>query len=208
MRSARGFLVPALVLALAIVIAVLALDARSWDQGLRDGDALYSTSSSAASWHGSPRLPADPARRLLGIADDLKSRHALQRYVATAARRGRLDNATDVAADRAETETALAGVGRSSDPVAASQALTLLGILTFSDFARGGGKSAGQAEAALAYFDSAVRIDPTNDAAKYDLELALQALTARGVRVGPGSGTGTGSTGRQGAGSGTPGRGY
>ena len=113
-------------------------------------------------------------------------------------RRGRLDNAVQVAADRADAEVALSAVARSDDPDKASQALTLLGVLAFSDFARSGRNSAGLADAAVSAFDSAVRIDPENEAAKYDLELVLKALSARGVRVEPGSGSGVGSTGRRG----------
>lgn len=207
MNSARGFVVPALLLAIAVFVAVLAGDVRQWGQTLKNGDALYSTSPAAASWRGSSRLPIGVAERLLAIPDDLAARRALQRFRATAYRRGRLDNATDVAADRAETESALSNVAQSHDAARAAQARTLLGVLTFGDFARGG-NSAGQAEAAIAYFDSAVRTDPSNEAAKFDLELALRALAARGVRVGPGSGSGTGSTGRRGAGGGLPGRGY
>src|SRR5207342_3221536 len=105
-------------------------------------------------------------------------------------------------------ETALAAVTQSGGAARSAQARTLLGILTFEDFARGGGGDAGQAEAAIAYFDGAVRSEPSSDAARFDLELALRALAARGVRVGPGSGSGTGSTGRRGAGGGLPGRGY
>jgi hypothetical protein len=207
-KAARGFVVPAIVLAIAVFVALLAADVRSRGDALSSGDALLSATPATASWRGSSRLPAGLAEELLAIDDDLAARRALQRFRATAFRRGRLDNAIDVAADRAETEAALAAVARSSDAAKATQARTLLGVLTFSDFARGGGKSAGQAEAAIAYFDGAVRIDPSNEAAKYDLELALRALAARGVRVGQGSGGATGSTGRKGAGGGIPGRGY
>jgi hypothetical protein len=208
MRAARGFAAPALLLALAIVTAVLAGDVYRWGQAMSEGDALYSTSPQAASWHASTLLPSDPAKRLLAISDDLAARRALQRFRATAYRRARLDNAVDVAGDRAETETALAGVAQNGDAARSSQARTLLGILTFGDFARGGGNDVGQADAAVAYFDGAVRGDPSNTAARFDLELALRALAARGLRVGPGSGNATGSTGHRGAGGGVPGRGY
>ena len=53
-----------------------------------------------------------------------------------------------------------------------------------------------------------MRADPENAVAKYDLELALRALLAQGVRVGAGQQTGAGSTGRRGAGGGVPGSGY
>jgi hypothetical protein len=201
-------MLPALLAAAALVVTALALDVHRWEEAMAQGDATYSAAPRKASWHASSLLPADPAARLLGVADDVAARRALQGYLAVAHRRARLDNAIDVAADRAGAETALAGVAQSGDRARAAQAQTLLGILTFQDFARGGSDVGGQAEAAVAYFDGAVRSDPSSDAARFDLELALRALAARGVRVGPGSGTGTGSTGRRGAGGGLPGRGY
>ena len=208
MRTARGFVLPVVLLALAVVVAALAVDVHRWGRAMAEGDAAYAATPQRASWHTSTLLPADPAARVLALPDDIAARRALQRYLAAAHRRARLDNAIDVAADRARAETALAAVAQSGDAVRSAQARTLLGILTFEDFARGGGGDAGQAEAAVAYFDGAVRSDPSSDAARFDLELALRALAARGVRVGPGSGSGTGSTGRRGAGGGLPGRGY
>ena len=209
MRAARGFVLPAMLLAFAVVAALLAVDVHRWGRALTAGDAVYAATPQKASWASSSWLPADPAARLLAFSDDVEARRALQLYLATAHRRGRLDNAVDVAADRARTEAALAAVAQGGDAPRSAQARTLLGILTFQDFARGGGGGdAGQAEAAVSYFDAALRSDPTSDAARFDLELALRALAARGVRVGPGSGTATGATGRKGAGGGLPGRGY
>jgi hypothetical protein len=208
MSTARGFAVPLLLLAVALVVSALAIDVHGWDEAVKRGDGVYATTPRKASWHASSWLPNDPAARLLGVSDDVAARRALQRYLTVAHRRARLDNAIDVAADRASAETALASVALSGGAARSAQARTLLGILTFQDFARGGSDVGGQAEAAVAYFDGAVRTDPSSGAARFDLELALRALAARGVRVGPGSGTGTGSTGHRGAGGGLPGRGY
>lgn len=207
MKHALRFLVPAVLAVLAILVALLAADVRAWGDAVGSGDALYSASPSTASWRPSARLPSGLSDWLLGVGDDVAARRALQRFRATANTRARLDNAVEVAAARAATESALAAVARSRNPATAAQARTLLGVLAFGDFARGG-ESATQAEAAISDFDGAVRIDPGNETAKYDLELALGALAARGVRVGPGSGSGTGSTGRRGGGSGVPGQGY
>jgi len=65
-----------------------------------------------------------------------------------------------------------------------------------------------QAQASLTDFEDAVRADPDNELAKYDLELALRVLLAQGIRVGAGQQTGAGSSGRRGAGGGVPGNGY
>jgi hypothetical protein len=63
-------------------------------------------------------------------------------------------------------------------------------------------------ERSVADFQSAVQLDPANDDAKYNLELLLRELLARGVRPGSnGSSTGP-AKGHKGAGGGQPGRGY
>ncbi len=208
MRAVRGYLLPAALVLVAVVLALLAADLRAEEDALASGDARYASTPGRAEWRASSVLPAGAARRLLATEDDVAAREALRGFRATAFRRGRLDNAVQVAADRADAEVALGEVARSDDVDKASQALTLLGVLAFSDFARSGRNSAGLADAAVSAFDAAVRLDPDNEAAKYDLELALEALQARGVRIEPGSGSGIGSTGRRGGGGGTPGNGY
>lgn len=195
--------VPAIVLlALAVGVALLAADVRGWQRTLAVGDATPN-----ATWDASPRVPANAAARMLGLMDDVRVRRAIRRYRRTVSVRARLDNALGATAERASTETALAALanGRGSR---ASQAATLLGVLTFGDLARGGGRDSSQAETAIGNFQSAVRADPSNELAKFDLELALRVLEARGVRVGPGAGSGAGATGHKGAGTGTPGKGY
>lgn len=208
MRPARGFVLPAVLLVAALALAALVADVRAQRDALEAGDARYATAPGRATWRTSSRLPERAAGRLLAIDDDVRAREAIRKFRSTAYRRGRLDNASEVAAARADAEVALAAVARSRDAAQASQALTLLGILAYGDFARSGRNSAGLAEAAVSSFDGAVRLDPDNEAAKYDLELALKALAARGVRIGPGRGAGIGPTGRRGAGGGIPGHGY
>ena len=196
-------LAPALVLLLlAVGAALLAADVRGWQRTFETDDAIPN-----ATWGAAPRVPGDLAGRLLGVADDVAVRRAIERYRRTVSVRARLDNALGVTAERAATETDLAAIAN-GEGQRASQAATLLGVLTFGDLARGGGRDTSQAETAIGNFQSAVRADPSNELAKFDLELALRELEARGVRVGPSTGTGTGARGRRGAGAGTPGKGY
>ena len=88
----------------------------------------------------------------------------------------------------------------------ASQASTLLGVLVVSAGRVVGGVNAD--DRARAEFEAAIRADPSNLAAKYDLELLLRRTRATATRQGPGSGSGSRGSGKRGAGSGTPGRGY
>jgi len=125
----------------------------------------------------------------------------------TVSTRARLDNALGVTAARARAETELGAVARGSGP-RASQAGALLGVLAFGDLARGGGRDPSQAETAIGDFENAVRADPDDEIAKFDLELVVRLLAAHGRRFGVTGGGGVGSTGRRGAGGGTPGKGY
>jgi hypothetical protein len=176
----------ALVLAaLAALSALAGADVRSARSALASGDAVYAASPSRASWTAPAHL-GGMAEALLGTHDDVQLREALQQYVDAASLHLRLDNAVDVES--------------------ASQALTLLGILAFEASAADGSQS--QVDAAISDFTDAVRDDPTNEQAAYDLELLLRLAAAHGSRVQPGPGGGFGTTGRRGAGGGQPGSGY
>ncbi len=201
--------VPAVVLLfLAAAAALLAADVRSWQRTLRGDDALFAAAAGRPTWSAPARVPFHLAERLLGVGDDFAARQAIRLFRENVSVPARLDNAMAVAAARARTENALAAVARAGDPHRASQAGTLLGILAFGDLARGGGTDPSQAEASIADFEGAVRADPADETAKYDLELVLRLLTARGVRTGPTTQSSPGSTGRHGAAGGTPGQGY
>ena len=196
----------ALVLAvLAVLSALAAGDVRSVHSALAGGDAVYAASPSRASWTA-PAHVGGTAEALLGTHDEVRLREALQQYVDAASLHLRLDNAVDVESARARAQDALDRLSRDRDPRRASQALTLLGILAFEASAAGGSQS--QVDAAISDFTDAVRDDPTNEQAAYDLELLFRLAAAYGSRVQPGPGGGFGTTGRRGAGGGQPGSGY
>ena len=163
----------ALLAALAVLVALLAADVRSWPTALSSGDRVYAASPSRATWRPTTRLGA-LAQNLLGVRDALRLRRALELYRESASVPQRLDNALAVQKARTEARDALAATAGDS-PQHASQALTLLGIM-----AAGDGSS--QVDAALSDFTDAVRADPGNELAKYDLELLLRLTAAHGVR--------------------------
>lgn len=188
--------------ALAVFAALLAGDVRSWPQALSQGDAAYAVTPQSATWAASTRL-GGTAQALLGTGDDIAFRRALQLYRIAQSTPNRLDTAVELQTQRSEADSALSRVARGAD---ASQADTLLGVLAFDESANGAGSNA--ADAAIADFSSAVRADPTNVAAKFDLELMLRLVQARGSRTGAGPGGTFGRGGRRGAGGGVPGNGY
>jgi hypothetical protein len=191
--------------AAAAAAAVLAVDVRTANRALRDGDAAYAAAPGHVSWRADATLGGS-ARSLLGIDADLRVRTALQLATAAHDSRLRLDNGVAVETLRARAQDALSRVANGSDRAAASQARTLLGILAFSSSANGGDQSG--VDAALAAFTDAIRAAPSNPDPKYDLELLLRLTSVEGTRTGQGEGGGFGRGGRQGSGGGTPGRGY
>jgi hypothetical protein len=201
----RRVAVAVVLTALGLACAVLAADVRAWQASLRDGDAIYAASPAQASWTPPTRLGGLSAG-LLGVSDDVAARRALQRYAAAANLGLRLDNALAVQNIRAQAQDALTRVAADGNGARAGQALTLLGVLTFGGTATGAQQD--QVDAAASDFADAIRADPSNNAAKFDLELLLRQSIAHGTRTGQGLGGGFGRGGRRGAGGGSPGRGY
>lgn len=199
--------VAAVLVALAAFVALLSLDVGTWQDSLRSGDARYRAAPADARWRASPILPFGAARSLLAVGDDLAARRAIRLFRLSYGVHGRLDTAVQTQGARAVAELALADVTRSRDPQRAAQASDLLGVLAFGDLGRRG-RDASQAERAVSAFANAVRLDPSDDAAKFNLELALRVFQARGVRPGASPSTGGRGTGRHGAGTGSPGTGY
>lgn len=182
--------------------AALAHDARSWCDALKSGDEVYAHAPAQARWTSGTWLPADPVGRAVDASRDVDLRRAVQLYVAAVHARRGFDAGETRSRVRSAAESALAAVAAESSPKAASQANDLLGVLQAL------GPRGTEDELAVASFRAAVRVDPSNLDAKINLELALRRLRATQIRHGPGTGSGTRGTGRRGAGSGTPGRGY
>jgi hypothetical protein len=180
----------------AVLAVLLARDVRSWRDAVVQGDAVYAVAPPRATWTPSTLL-GGASETLLGIGDDLELRRALQLYREAEATPNRLDTAVERQSLRAQAARALA---RASNGTHASQAETLLGILAY-DGTNG-------ADAAIANFTNAVRADPSNAAAKFDLELMLRLTAAQGSRSGAGPGGAFGRGGRRGAGGGVAGSGY
>jgi hypothetical protein len=213
-KATVGFVAALVLLVLAGATALLASDVHTWQRTLRSDDALLHASPRLATWRPQTHL-SSLAEHVLGVHDDVDARRAIALFLDNVNVPVRLDNAQQVALRRGRAEQALAAVARDSSGARASQAETLLGVLVFTDvgpsndpFEETTGIDPDQAQASLADFEDAVRADPENALAKYDLELALRVLLSQGIRVGAGQQTGAGSSGRRGAGGGVPGNGY
>jgi hypothetical protein len=207
MRPAR--LVLALVLLLAAVAAVLfAADLRSWNDAVRTGDAQYARDPSGAVWSAATVLPFDPALHVLGLSNQLAFRRAAATFAPLEAAGNGIDNGYRESLARGTLETVLTGIANGSDRRVDSDAENLLGILAFADSQQLGPNTPAPVERSVAAFQAAVQLDPANEAAKYNLELLLHTLVAKGVRTGSNNSSGGPSKGHRGAGGGLPGRGY
>jgi hypothetical protein len=203
-RIAKLLAAVALVVA-AVLVALLAADVRSWPEALSSGDAVYAASPSSATWKPPTHL-GNLSRSVLGVTADVEYRRALRLFRLSAGQQLRIDNALDVSTARGQAQDALGRVARDSNAKRASQARTLLGVLAFTAVGEGGGPA--QLSQAVLDFDDAIRIDPSNESAKYDLELLLRLSAAHGVRASAGPGPPIDARGRNGAGAGFAGSGY
>lgn len=195
-------------LALSAFAALLAADLRSWRSAVGRGDALFAQRPAAARWSTSTLLPFDPALHALALGDQLALRRAARRFVAVAAEGNGLDNGFSESAQRGALENALTSLARTPDRARASEADELLGMLAFVDSRQRGPSGPAPVERSEAAFAAAVQADPSNTAAKYDLELLLRNLLAKGVRPGSNNSGGGPAKGHKGAAGGQPGRGY
>ncbi|MEP7334687.1 MAG: hypothetical protein ABI717_02805 [Actinomycetota bacterium] len=202
MRASR-LIAAGLALVIAAVLALLAADVRAWRDTMRADDLRFQLSGASESdWDTATLLPRGVSRGMLDVDDDRALRRGVAAFRAADRARGFARPRVRGAAEAALAEVAAGG----GAPAQASQAFDLLGILAFSDSTSG--RRATPVERSLAAFENAVRRDPDNTAAKYNLELLLRLLEAEGERRGPNPAPGPRGSGRRGAGTGTPGQGY
>jgi hypothetical protein len=196
-----------LALVAAVFAALLAADLRSWHDGVSNGDTEYAQSPASAAWSTPTLLPFHLARGILGISDQIAFRRAAQKFVAVHALGCGYDNCYSEGRARADLETILTNLGRGADPARDARADNLLGILAYADTRSTGATKAAPVDRAVADFQSAVQLDPANTDAKFNLEWVQRSLVTHGSRAGSSSGNGS-KNGHNGAGGGTPGKGY
>lgn len=200
----------ALCLLLAATLALAALDVSRWDEAIASGDVRYRWAPADGKlWQADDRAPFGAGRRLLGIEDDRVFREAVR-----ALRVSRLDDPTvsdpELAIRRNEAQARLeAIVTRDGDDARRSRAAGLLGVLGLSRLLYEAEEREALLAATVASLRLAIALDPGNDEAKYNLELAYQR--GRGLELNEGSGGANpapGGSGSKGAGAGDAGSGY
>jgi hypothetical protein len=199
-------------LVLALALGLLALDVARSRDALAQGDVEYRvTPEETGLWRAPTIIPFDLAVSLLGTEDDVEVRRAVR-----SVKLARLD---DPSASVSDPELALlrndaqarldalvaGGVGAKEK----SRAAGLLGVLGLARLVSETQDRVALLSSTVANLQLAIALDPSNDDAKYNLELALQR--ARGVQLTEGAGgqnPSPGGSGSSGAGAGEPGSGY
>lgn len=197
-------------LALAAAVFLLAADVARWRASLAAGDVRYRmTPEEGDLWQPAALVPLGLGREALGVGDDVAWRRAVRAF-----RLSRLDEQFDSDAEltllRNEARARLLAIAEGGDdPRRRSNAANLLGVLSLAAAASETQDRALLLQNAVAAFEDAIELDPANDEAKHNLELALQR--GRGIQIAEGSGGPNplpGGSGAAGAGAGDPGSGY
>lgn len=193
-------------LGLAVLTAAAAEAARTWPDGLREGDVRYRAVPLVGDpWPESPRA----VRELLAVNDDLRFRRALWAYRVSEQRVRRSQEEFGGAELRAQTETLLGGLAASDpDPARRSSAATILGVLAYGESVRSSQGGDVFLQRSLRSFREAIQLDPSNDEAKFDLELLLDLASSANASGGSAGGPGGPETDVGGAGTTRPGEGY
>jgi hypothetical protein len=171
----------ALCAALAVLLALFARDVTRWPVTIRSDDVAAADPAHAGrvSWRVNEALPFSPARAALGIGDDAVYRRAAVAFRRAYTRDPDFERSTVGTNARIRAETALAREIRSDpDRRRASAASNLLGILALVDAAA---STTGNAplDRSVFEFQDAIRLDPSNEQAKANLEMLYQQTSLK-----------------------------
>jgi hypothetical protein len=196
--------VTALILAaLATLLVLFALDARAWQTSVRRDDMRFRALLDHGNlWKPATILPGDPAGAVLGTSDTVAWRHALQSfwYTHIGANPQAQEGLPKLRA-RAQSEL-LDLMSAAKTPAERSGAANLLGVLVITTPLSAGSQTAQiqVLKQSIQYFQQAVELDPSNAAAKQNLELVLRVTRpgkgpiGKDAHAGFGFGRGHGNT--------------
>jgi hypothetical protein len=189
-----------------VLLVLLGHDVRSW-QSTQHRDALVATLQPATPVSLTPStvLPATVSETALGAG---RNRHWLDAIQKFALAYQETENAdalgptTYALLDKGEA--ALNKLTQDPNPARASQAYNLLAVLVFRQAYPGSGVNAGLVGNALIDLQDAVGLDPQNELAKENLELALRVAVAVHATVKKAPSTGNAASNRRKGGEGGP----
>jgi hypothetical protein len=195
---------------LSLFLVVLAVDVVRSHEALASGDDDYvTTPKEGGLWQPGTLGASTISRKVLGVDDDLSFREAV-RALRVSQRDEPTDSSPEAILRRAKAQKLLQDVSTSDpDPRRRSRAMSLLSVLLLSTPAADQEERATTQRVALANLQKAIEIDPTNDEAKYNLEVVLRRKAGvQNVQGGPTPNPSSGQGQSRGAATGPPGRGY
>ena len=198
-----------LLLVAAVLVALVAEDARRWPARIDAGDVRFAASTqSADAWSRSDRLPVRLGDDLLGIEDDVAYRRALQ--LVRRLRFASMSRGAVWVQLLGRAESSLIGLEQHQDDARGRSATAnLLGIVYTESGAASGAAGGDFRRAALTSWERAVRLDPQNVDAKFNLELLLSLVRREeGLSAGVPFGRGRARVGGSEAGTRPNGEGY
>lgn len=207
-RKLAGALGALALVAAAAALTILATDVLRWRGHLERADMRYAAGTGAPRmWEPEGSWLPGATTTLLGVADDVELRQALQRFRLARVRQApRTQQEVNL---RSGVEAELARIGRGGgDPEQRSLAAVLRGALAFEEARTGAGQPTVFLRRSLTAFREAVRTDPVNEAAKYDVELVLRLLETVASDASGGTGAQRGNVTARGAGAGSSGTGF
>lgn len=194
--------------AVAAFLVVLGLDVLSWRGDMERADLRFeAVAGERDMWRADTILPAGLSRELLDVDEDIAYREVLQQFGIARVRQPVRDQ-RDLAR-RGAVETQLAQIGEEPlGPERLSMLANLSGALAFEEARFDEGQRATFLRRSLAEFREAIKVDPANEDAKYNLELVLRLIVNAQNESSAGGGGARGDTQASGAGAATSGSGY
>jgi hypothetical protein len=188
-------------LGLATVFALLALDVHAWQQSVARDDAVFEAHPGQVGlWKSPASLPGDPAHALLGLGDALSYRRAMQSFWFNEIGVVHSKGENDLSAARVSAQTLLQTLSTGAATAAErSVAANLLGVMTITTTATDKATLAQILGNATADFQHAIAEDPASWAARVNLELVLRLKRPGKSHFGADSRGGFGFGGAEGA---------
>ena len=184
----RRIVAAVVLVAAAVVLLLTAADVLAWrGQNDRGAVAVAASSGDLSVWEPKTVLPTAVSRFLLGTGDDVALGRALQRFQQLRAHVDFSGSALNRRATLAEAELDLDHIAASAaTPAARSQARTLHALLLFEQLRQQTGDPLSVLQRTAGELEKAVQADPTNAAAKYDLEALLSIIHPLAIAATPG----------------------
>jgi hypothetical protein len=160
-------------------LLVLAVDVHRWHEQTVADDASFRTFPLTKEvWQHSTILPAPMVEATVGGADDIEYREGVRAFFLARPRMRGLFQVPELEASRGEAQIVLSTLFRNEqDRLRRAHVGTLLGALALAVSPQQDVEQrVTTLEAAIAYLQETVRLDPSNEDAKFNLESALRRL--------------------------------